>query len=326
MGRQVNELELMLLKLQTTFGTAETTLDGADIIEPELGAKLTLDVPSSEIELVSGGFPQYPSVIGAYEAGVQLSLPVRSGGAENNAGQLAKLLKMCGFGETTSDTDADSTNDRFIYAPSNSRADWKDGTVWGYSGSKASSDSYLRKAYNVLGTGKFALDFEKCTAKFEFNGKGVYTGAAAAATQPSANRTSSVITPALRSATLNLFGDTDYDPLSLEFDFGQEVVVTIKGSAAQGRGVSVITKRRISWRAKVYKDVSVDPETAFLSGTQGTISCAWGTAPNKITLSTTKAQMTSPPNDSDHSGVTCYDLAGICVDNDFAVQIDTAAA
>lgn len=323
MAKQVLALSQVLVKEQATFGTAETTLDNTNAAEVE-SPKLTIGTRVRKMALVSGGFSQQRSIIGPREASVSMVYPFRTGNAEASFGAIASAIKACGFKETLSDTDDDSSNDRAIYTPSNKQSEWKDLTVWGYSGNADTSGALLRKIANVMGNGKITLDFNSGVALFNFDGKGILIAEDAAATQASITP-SAIVCPSLVGSTINFFGDTDYDLISLEFDFGQEVTVTAAPqTATTGLGQSYISKRLITWKAKVYKDTSAIPVTTFHAGTTGPISVAWGTAPNKWTVSTNKAQIDEPPQDSDENGIETFDLSGICVDNDFAIQADSA--
>lgn len=324
MAKQVLALSQVLVKEQATFGAAETTLDNTNAAEVE-SPKLTIGTRVRKMALVSGGFSQQRSIIGPREASVSMVYPFRTGNAEASFGAIASAIKACGFKETLSDTDEDSSNDRAIYTPSNKQSEWKDLTVWGYSGNADASGALLRKIANVMGNGKITLDFNSGVALFNFDGKGILIAEDAAATQASITP-SAIVCPSLVGSTINFFGD-DYDLISLEFDFGQEVTVTAAPQTeTTGLGQSYISKRLITWKAKVYKDTSAIPVTTFHAGTTGAISVAWGTAPNKWTVSTTKAQIDEPPQDSDENGIETFDLSGICVDNDFAIQADSAVS
>lgn len=326
MARMVNDLDQILIKQQATFGTAETSLTATELAEVEAGAMISDDAGVTEEELIGVGFPQGIAIIGPSEGSISMSVPVRTGGAEGSTGLLGTLLRACGFKETASDTDADSGSDRYIYTPSNIRSEWKDNTVWAYTGDKSTSAAVLRKMSNVMYNGKFTLDFDTSKATFQADGKGVYNGPAIAGTQASTSPVG-VIRPALKNVTVTIMGEADVTPVNIEIDFSQEVIVNLDPTTATGKGQSVIRGRKIKFTAKCYVDsVTVfDPESYKANQTRAAFSCAWGTAPNKITLSSTKMQITSC-NYSDQNGIKTWDLVGHFVDNDFAVQLDTVAA
>lgn len=324
MSRQVEELIQVLLKNQATFGTAESSLVAADVAEVEAGAMISIDPRVKEIALVGAGFTQNKSIIGPRECGITLNYPFRTDGAETGSpGQIGAALKSCGMLETASDQDTDTTDDRFVYTPTSKQSEYTDSTIWGHSGNLDSSASMIYKAQNVMFNGKIVLDFDNAYASLQLDGKGLLTSIPALGTQASVTP-STAPTPALIDATISFFSDSDYIPINIEFDFGQDIVVTLKPDAsdASGLGVVLIAKRKMTWNAKFYHDSGVNPYTPLFAGTTGTISTAWGALPNLFTVSTTKAQITSLSH-SDQDGITTYDASGILIDNDLTVQIDT---
>lgn len=326
MARQVVKLTQVLMKHQADATTAVASLAAADVMEFEDGFKLSIDAKVTDVKLTGAGFGQSKSVIGVQECSFSGTLPMRTNGAEGptGAGQCGKALAICGCVEAATDSDADSALDRFIYTPSNSITAWKSGTFLGESGNVDANGSLLRKVQNCMGNAKITLDFDNDIAKLTIDGKGALTSADAVGSQVTVTPLA-VDVPSLKGAVINFFGDTDYCLTNLEFDLGNASTVTLCPSNTNGLGQSVITERSVKWTAKVYKDTLAIATTPLLAGTLGTISVAWGTVPNKITVSTTKAQITSV-KDGDQNGVETYELSGICVDNDLAIQFDCAVA
>lgn len=326
MARQVTKLTQVLMKHQTDATTAVASLAAADVMEFEDGFKLSLEPKVTDIKLTGAGFGQSKSVIGVQECSFSGTLPMRTNGAEGigGAGQCGKALAICGCVEAASDTDADAAMDRFIYTPSNSISAWKSGTFIGEAGNVDSNGSLLRKVQNCMGNAKITLDFDNDIAKLSIEGKGALTAVDAVGTQVTVTPLA-VDVPSLKGATINFFGDADYVLTNLEFDLGNGSTVTLNPANANGLGQSVITERSVKWTAKVYKDTLAIAPVALLARTIGAISVAWGAVPNKITVSTTKAQITKV-SDGDQNGVETYELEGICVDNNLAIQFDCAVA
>lgn len=308
---QIESLDVVLLKNQAVRGTAETDLDDGDVAEVEVGAKLTVEPRVKDIDLV--GSPQNQSIIGPHECGISLTYPMRTGGAASN-GQIGSALLSCLLALDTE-----------TFTPTYKDSEWVDSTIWAYSGSQDTSLSLLYKIQNVMFGAKIALDFSSSYAALQLEGKGVLVAAPALATQPVITP-STVVVPSLMESTVSLFGDVDFIPVSMEFDLGPDIAVTLKPSVASGLGITVpSSKRKIKWSAKVYHDSGVTPHTQLLAGTLGTISVAWGTAPNRFVItSTSKAQITKVDK-SEQDGVTCFDLSGIIVDNSISIQLDTSA-
>jgi len=326
MARFVKELDQILVKQQATFGTAESSLANTNLAEVESGAMVSYEPAIEEEELIGVGFPQGNAIVGPEEASISLMAPMRTGGVEGTVGLIGLLLRCCGFKETASDTDSDSTDDRFIYTPSDIRSEWKDATIWGYTGDKSSNAAILRKMSNVMFGGKISLDFNTGKATFQADGKGAYNGPAVAGTQATTTA-SGVIRPALKGVTFSFMGESDLTPINMEIDFSQEPVVNLDPTTTSGKGITVVRGRKIKFTLKCYADsVTVfDPETYLRNRTEAAFSLSWGTVPNKFTISSSKAQITGCPM-SDENGITTWDLSGHFVGNNFSVQIDTATA
>lgn len=318
MARQSNALGLVLGQLQSAFDTAATVLDATDVLEIQGGYSIDQAVRTNEVDLVGGGWTQNQSVLGPRDATVSMTMPLRTGGAADSVGQIATLLKASMLDET-------DVSDVYTYVPTAKYSEWNALTLWNYSGNLDSSGCMLEKFHNVIGSMKFSLDFGTGVALATFDGKGVYSAAQEAGTQPDVTP-SAIVVPSLVGATISFFSDTDYCLLSIEFDLGFDVSPTLQPNATDGSGLGVTVpgKMKAKWTAKVYHDTTVNPITALLARTLGTISIAWGTAPNKFTISTTKAMITEVKKSEDN-GITTYDLSGILVDNNISIAIDTTS-
>lgn len=317
MAKQIEELIQLAFKEQASFGTAESSFLASDVMEVEAGAKISIEPRVREISLVSGKFGQNQSVIGPREASISASMPFRTGGVAGSPGDVALFLQACGLKET------DSSN-TFTYIPTSKQSEFKDFTAWALSGNNDTSSAEQYVVQNIMGSGKITLDFDQNSAMFAFEGKGALNAAPSSASQVD-KTASSIVVPSLVGATIGFFSDTDYIPISIEFDLGNEVSVTLNPSNTNGLGISLIAKRKIKWTAKVYRDSGIDPHGTLFAGTLGGISVAWGTGTNRHTVATTKAQITDV-KDSDQNGISTYDLSGICVDNDLTITINTNAA
>lgn len=321
MGKMLEELGLVLVKQQTTYGTEETGLLAADHIEPLPGAKVAWDPSVSKIKLVAGGFSHEKSVIGPLEAAVSLKLPMRTGGAQDSFGDLGKMLKLSGFTESILSHVA-------TYAQSSAAGSWKDATVWGYSGNLDSNGALLRILYNVLFGWKFTFNFvDDGYAIAEFTGKGAAKGPATNSTQPAVTKSTADIFP-LVGVNHRIIGVTGLIPVSIEFDGGVEVISTAKPSVAViGKGMSLFTNRQVTWTAQVYKELTsiADIETMITNRTIDDIYVSWGSAPNAIAVSASNCQIENY-EDSEQNGVSCWKLNGIVLDNDITVSMATTVA
>lgn len=312
-ARQIVSLEQVLAKIQTTFGTLEAALTGTEFTEPSK-ATIAFNPAVTPVVLVGAGFSQNVSVVGPLDADLSLSFPFKTGGAQDKPGYWAMFLQSCGFKETP-------TSHVYAYTLSNATDDWKDLTVWGYTGNKNASGALLRKVSSVMSTAKITLDFEKSFATIDFTCKGAYEAASAAATQATVTKGTS-LSQALKSATVSILADANLVPLSLEFDINNTVSVLVNPTAANGKGLSLIDNKGIKWSLKCYMDSGSTPDATLIAGTTAALSCSWGAAPNKLTVGTTKA-MIDKISESNQNGVSTWDITGICVDNDFTVSADT---
>jgi hypothetical protein len=316
MGKMATQLQLLLLQLQDTFGTAETDLTGADLIEVMGPPEFVWDPDITEIDLVAGAFDQDAAVPGASSYELTGKAYMRTGNASGDYAQIDTLLQAsCMVGVT-------SAGPIKTYSFTSTRTSYKDATAWGYSGDLSTSSSLLRKMSNIILRPKWTLEAGKPSI-MEFVGTGVYGGAAANATQPAITK-ERVSPPALLGATVTINGDADYQLIKAEIDATQAVDLTVDAAATYGRGNSAITNRKIKWTATVYMDVTgtVDPEAALLGQTEGALSIAYGTAPNKVTFAMTNSQITATPM-GDENGVQVWNLEGQANQNNFTVALDT---
>jgi hypothetical protein len=260
MAKQSIPLQVTLLKLQSVFGTPESSLTGSDYVAPE-NPEITIDPQTTEVELVGGGFSNRLSVVGPYGAEVGMTFPLRTGGAADALGEYYNALQCCGWKGT-------EVTNVYTIAPTELQSEWKDCTVWGYSGNKDTSGSIVTKIGNVMFSPRFILDFAAGIARLEVKGRGMFSAVPAAGTIPSVAR-NTVAVPPLRGATISIMGDSDYEPLSFELDGGTTIESLIKASAASGKGASIIGDRKINWKAKVYRDLpaTFDPITLWVGWT-----------------------------------------------------------
>jgi hypothetical protein len=323
---QILDLIQVLFKQQTTFGTPEVALIASDLLEVESGAQLQFDPSITEMALVGAGFPQNEPVIGPSEASVSLSVPLRTGGVEGNTGYVGKLLPCLGMKETASDSDADLANDRYIYTFSNKQSEWKDATVWGYTGNLDANSSVVRKCGNLMFGGDLNIDFDKSTAMLSLSGKGAYVAAAVVGTQATTSP-SGILIPEVKNATVSIMANSTIVPVDFKISFSQEAQPRLNPRVSYGKGLTVVRGRKLKWTSKVYieKPATFDPEALLYARTKAALSISWGTVPNKITISSAK-QLITGCNYSEHGGIQCWDLSGIFVDNDLSIQLDTAVA
>ena len=306
-----NTLKLFLLKLQSVAGTPEAALVAGDLAEVDPASGIESDTQVAEIDLVGGGYTQDKAVVGRKKANVNLNFPIR----EEQAGHTPKLveaLQCARFAVTES-------AGYFVLTPSNTTTD--DCTVWEYSGDLGASLSLVHKAGNIKFNGKLSFDFSGDSyGKCELNGVGLEVAAPIVGTQPTVTKDNSVVN-ALLGVTCSINGDSDYEPLSLEIDFGQEVENKTLASDATGCGESAITKRKIKFTTKVYRQIpaTTDPIAALYATTEGVLNLAYG-ASDIMKVECNNAQITSVKKDED-AGIETYTIEGQINQNDLTISI-----
>jgi hypothetical protein len=307
--------QLFLFALQSAFGSATTALTASDFLDVEDGADLENALTPEEVTSAEGKFGQRPRVIGDMSSTCTLPMIMRTNG-DNDPGYWSKPFKCSGMKETPS-------SKVYTYSVTSLRTDWKDGTLWHYTGSQVASGALLEKASNVITEWEITLTPGK-VAKISFSGVGAHSGAPTAATQPTPTNNTTVA-KAVLAATITLMGYA-YKPLEIKIKATREMQSTVDASATYGHGRSMPGDLKITWTAKLYAVLpsETDAFTQLLAGTLGAFSVMWGTAPNKFTISSpnTKAQIISRKK-SDQNGITTIDLEGIFVDNDFQIVVDT---
>lgn len=318
MANQSEKIKLLLIQKQGVFGTAETDVAAADVIETIGPATIKLNPNGTEVDLVAGALSQDGFVPGA--ADLDLAFKVYCVGAGSDApGQYGTLLELAGL------VKSEVVDGTFTYAFTSAQASLADFTAWLYSGNLNTSGSVLRKAYNGLIIPKWTFAAGKPTI-FDCTSKMGYGGIPAAATSPSITKQATIPPAFFATAALSIVGDSDYQIISGEIDGGQTAALTLDPSDTYGNGLSVLTDRKIKWKFKVYQDIPsvVDPETALTGKTQGALTITYGTVPQKLSWSLATAQIIDIDHD-DEGGVSTWTLSGISAANAFAHSIQTKA-
>jgi len=310
------KLSLLLCQQQATFGTAETDIVAADVMETIGPATVDLDPGTTDIDLVAGGFSQDAAIPGLYSLGLNFSVYARAAAADD-VGQFGKCLLWSGM------TVSEGTDGIFTYTPTSTQSSFTDFTAWLYSGSLASTGSNITKGSNGIISPKFTFEAGKptimaCQAKLR------WAGVSVVGTQPAITKLYTLPSALVGASTLTINGDTDYKLLSAEIDMGQVTSLLKDPKQTYGHNNATITDRKIKWTAKVYKDIpaTVDPETALLNKTIGAFTIEYGTVPQKVSFNSTYSQITGIKHDEE-DGVECWTLEGLFERNHFTVVVST---
>jgi hypothetical protein len=318
MAKQSLNLDLLLVSAQADWGVEETGLDAGDFIETIGPAKLKLNSNPNEIDLIGGGFEQDASIPGAQEIDLSLAVHARSNG-NDAAGQFGLLLTCAGMKQSESTP----TGGTFTYVPTSLISEQFDFTAWMYSGQIGTEACFLYKAFNGLFIPKWTFETGK-PCVMDLSAKMCYSGIPALATQPTSASSPALakqrtLPPAFMGLNTHLIlNSAVYQIISAEIDMGQEAALTVDAGAAYGRAESIFLKRKIKWKAKCYKDTTVDPETALLGKTIAAVTFDFGVIPQRHSFSSTYGQITNIST-SDEGGIETWDLEGIFERNDFTI-------
>lgn len=315
MPNAVTKLGVLLVKEQSAQGTPESSLAAADAIETLEPPQMKYEHNPQSISMVAGGFDQDVSVPGIPHYDLTASVPVRSGGA-SDTGQYGKLLTLSAMTVTESPTDT------FAYTFTSDESAYKEATAWCYTGTAATSGSYLHKFGNMIFAPKWTFTAGE-VVKCDFTGQGAKAADPATDTQPSVTRSRVAIPAFYNLSTMTLNGDTDYQIISGEIDAGQEYDLTTDLGATYGRGRSLVTDRMIKFSFKVYQATNVNPFTAMSGASTGSLTVTYGSTPSQISFSMTYSQIEAI-DESDENGVQTWDITGIAARNDFTHTIVTA--
>lgn len=320
MNPSFSKLNVLLGKVQSALGTKQSSLTSSDF--RTVGEDFSLDYVNDfkEQSLAQGIFGQPQKIKGVQSIDVKVTLPViPTGGASTP--NVHDFLRCCGMAYTLSTYEHQ-------YAPSSAIAtDWKDMTLWGYTGDKTAGQSQLTKAHSVMFDSKLSWAIGEALMA-EFTGKGVPDGVPAPASYVSGTLALlSDVPPAfLKSTYLSIVGE-DYCVLKGELNFGNQIELVKCTSDASGFIRSTIKGRTTSFAMTVYQDIAAANPLSDMDGeVLDELKIRWGVTDGSLIEigSTAKAQITSVKNGKD-GDLNTYELAGYFVDNDWYLHINVSA-
>lgn len=308
------KLNVLLARVQNAIGAGATGLGVTDFRTVDDNFNLDFTDAFTPINLAQGIFGQPAHVKGLGEVSTKVSFPLIVGYTGPN---VHDFLTCSGMSYTGANGAAK------YYAPSSSpETDWKDMTLWSYSGDKSTSNSLLTKAQSVMFDLKISGEVGKpCT--FEFTGKGVPDGVPSAANYISDTLPLlSATIPAVIKTTSTQIGGRTFKFLKFSVTLANKVEIIKDSSQTFGYLRSTIVARDSKWDVTAYQEgltgVNNNPVATMDAGTLTQLSIAWGTATNNATIqsSASKAQITGIKHGND-SGINTFDMSGVFVDNDW---------
>lgn len=311
------ELDVYLAQVQAANGTPETDLTNADFAYVGTDATFSPRFDFTDIESATGTFGQEGAVRGKARVEQTFRMPIIPT-ASSTEPLVGIWLKSSGMEVTT------ATN-LHTYAPTSTPANWKNLTVWKYSGDKASGASLLTKAgnsmYNLKLSGKIG---EPLFA--EFSGLGRLDAAPAAASYVSGALTIPSVAPAVIKTTAMTIAGSSLKCSEFSLDAGNEIAEVVDGSQDYGIYGADIGKRASKWTAKVYQEshATYNPFTNLSAGTLATMTITFGVAGSKITISSTSKTQVREASSADDGGILMYELSGTIVDNSWSLAVNVS--
>jgi hypothetical protein len=324
-----NQKEVILYKPQGSDNfvyedVPSYALTATDLAEVLKGSTMEPDIQVEPIEIVAGGFDQYPAVPGKEPAKGNLKFPMNpaSGATGQVLPQWGKVLYgSCDFALVQ--TVAGTVPGNFVFTPLSNATNA--GVIWHYTGDAASSAALLSKFYNCKGAWKITMPANKVPI-IEITMTGAFHGETDA-TQPAATDLAAAKARenpyALKGAVISVFGNVSYRVLSFDFEGGEQIANRDDISESNGCGKTDTTDRKIKFSIKCYAEAkaTIDPLASLKASTEAAISVAFGLSTKKITISGTYAQITSRTR-AEENGITTFDIKGQFNRNNFSIRIN----
>ena len=313
------KMNVLLGKLQSALGTKQSSLAFGDFRTIDDTFELSYKQEMVEQALAQGFFGQPQHIKGMASIDAKISMPIIPTGSATEP-NVSEFLKCCGMSYALATA-------KHTYAPSSDIAtDYKDMTLWGYSGSKVSGESLLTKAHSVMFDLELALELGK-PAQCVFTGKGVPDGKPDAASYVSG--TLAVLAgavPAVVKSTTATIDGYSLNILKANVKLGNDVQLIKSMSDASGYLQAMITGRKSTFTATVYEETPASKNVFdLLDGqTLGNFAMTFGTAGSRITVASTgKTELVDvkPGNDN---GINTWEITGSFVDNSWSLAINDA--
>jgi hypothetical protein len=314
------KMNVLLGKVQSALGTKQSSLAYGDFRTIDDTFELTYNAEMIEQNLAQGFFGQPQTIKGMQSVDCKVSMPIIPTGS-TTAPNVHDFMTCCGM-------KAELATNLRTYTPSSDVAtDWKDMTLWGYSGSKVTSESLLTKAHSVMFDAELAFELGK-PALATFTGKGVPDGKPDSATYVSGTLAvlSGAVPAVLKATTMTVCGYS-LNILKANVKIGNDVQLIKSASDNSGYLQSMIAGRKSTWSATVYEETPASKNVFdLLDGqTLGLFQMTFGTAGSRITVASTaaKCEITSVKTGND-AGINTWEVSGSFIDNDFAIKINDA--
>jgi hypothetical protein len=313
-------MDVLLGKLQSALGTKQTSLVNTDFRTIDDTFELTYTQEMVEQALAQGFFGQPQRIKGLCAVDAKVSMPIIPTGTSTEP-NVTDFLKCCGMSYALATS-------KHTFAPSSDVAtDWKDMTLWKYTGSKVAGESLLTKAHSIMFDAELDFEIGK-PAHATFTGKGVPDGTkpdAASYVSGSLSVLSGAVPAVVKSTAMTIAGYS-LNILKANVKLGNEVQLIRSMSDESGYLQSMITGRKSTFTATVYEETPASKNVydLFSAQTLGNFDLTFGTAGSRISIvSTGKSEIidVKPGNDN---GVSTWEISGAFVDNSWTLEINEA--
>jgi hypothetical protein len=307
-------------KVQSAFGTVETTMDNTNLQACLLDQTVVqFKQTKTDMRLANTAFGVQKGVYGQGTVDVTAAFPLGVTGAVTEP-HVSPWLKASGWKLTTA-------TKKHTYQPSATYSDWKDMTVWGVTGDKEAGDAMITKAGNCMfgfsikaGIGEPAI--------ITFTGMGSPVALPAAGSQIGGTQTqpSDIYLPLISAGTVSIGGQT-YKLVSYEMTWDAKPVII--SSAAADFGVyrcTIGNDPRCTMKMTVVQENFSAITPWANSKTAGTLTLTYGaTTDTKISITSGASKFVfDPPTISDSDGIQTLDIEGYFLDNDANLIINEA--
>jgi hypothetical protein len=311
-----SKLNVLLGKVQASLGTKQASLINTDL--RTVGEDFSLDYVRDfkEQGLAQGIFGQPQKIKGMASVDAKVTLPIIPTGS-TTVPDVHDFLTCCGMAYAL-------VGNEHTYSPSSDvETDWKDMTLWGYTGDKAAARSLLTKAHSFMFDLKLSWTIGEAMMA-EFTGKGVPDGIPAPGTYPASLGLISTVPPAfLKSTSLNILGGT-YCVLKGEITMGNQIELVKCPSADDGFLRTTIKSRISAFALTCYQDMgNEDPLAEMDAETIDALLLTFGVAGSRISVESNSAQITACKNGKD-GDLNTHEISGYFLNNNWWMPINKA--
>jgi hypothetical protein len=312
-----SKLNVLLAKIQESLGTKQAALVADDFVT--VGEDFSLDFKEDfkEQGLAQGIFGQPRRIRGVQTIDVKVSMPVIPVPSDYPVVEpnIGDFLKCAGHKYELVEPYLNR------YTPSSDiDANWKDMTLWGYTGNKSNGKTIITKVHSVMFDCKLAWTIGEAMMA-EFTGKGVPDGIPAPGNYVSGTLPLlSVVPPAFLKTTNLLVLGSDYSVLKGELAFGNQIEL-IKNPADETGFLRATIKSRIAtFSMTVYQNAGETDPIADMDGeVVDDMLLTFGASTAEIEIASSSAAFHDVKSGKD-GDLNTHEISGYFVNNDYMLN------